>query len=157
MAIKLIPKAKSLRKKPYSLLDIPLPFCLLWSLGNLLVTLKLPSAPWRAAMAYEINALLKQETWTLVPRNTTQNIVGCRWAYKIKRRSDGSIDRYKDRLVAKGFHQKPGVAYHDTFNIVVKFTTIRLVLSLVVHHNGLFVSLMFKTQFFVAFLMKRST
>lgn len=106
-------------------------------------------------MAYEINALLKQETWTLVPRNTTQNIVGCRWAYKIKRRSNGSIDRYKDRLVAKGFHQKPRVTYHDTFNTVVKFTTIRLVLSLAFRHNWPIRQLIVQSTFLHGVLNKR--
>lgn len=62
-------------------------------------------------------------------------MVDCKWVYKLKRDQRGAIKRYKDRLVAKGFRQQPGVDYHETFSPVVKSTTIRLVLSLAVAQN----------------------
>ncbi|KAM1764236.1 hypothetical protein ACFX11_003507 [Malus domestica] len=58
---------------------------------------------WRAAMTEEINALLKNNTWVLVPPLPTQNKVGCKWVYRIKWHTDGSIDRYKARLGQRDF------------------------------------------------------
>jgi hypothetical protein len=87
---------------------------------------------WRAAMNEEFQALLKNKTWHLVPPRAGLNVVDCKWIFKLKRKADGSIDRYKARLVAKGFKQQYGVDYDDTFSPVVKPTTIRLLLSLVV-------------------------
>jgi hypothetical protein len=58
---------------------------------------------WKSAMDKEYATLLKNETWQLVPRKSGANIIDCKWVYKIKKESDGSIDRYKARLVANGF------------------------------------------------------
>ena len=59
-------------------------------------------------MDTEMNALLKNKTWSLVLYHPTINLVGCKWVFKLIHKSDGSVDRYKARLVAKGFHQQPG-------------------------------------------------
>lgn len=59
---------------------------------------------WCFAMDEEYEALQRQGTWTLVPPSPSQNVVGCRWVFKLKRNSDGTISRYKARLIAKGFH-----------------------------------------------------
>ena len=58
--------------------------------------------------------------------------MGCKWIFRIKYSSDGSVDRYKAYLVAKGFHQRLRVDFHDTFNSVVKPTAVRIILSLAV-------------------------
>ena len=64
--------------------------------------------------------------------STGTNIVGSKWISKTNFRPDGSVDKYKVRLVAQGFTQQYGIDYHDTFSPVVKLVTVFLVLSLVV-------------------------
>ncbi|CAL2280002.1 unnamed protein product [Prunus armeniaca] len=78
------------------------------------------SPAWIKAMEEEIFALTMQGTWCLVPRPANTNIVGSKWIYKIKRNSDGTVSRYKARLVAQGFSQEAGFDYDETFSPVSK-------------------------------------
>jgi hypothetical protein len=90
------------------------------------------SPSWKAAMIDEYNALLRNKTWTLVPLDSGCNIIDCKCLFKLKYKADGSVHCHKACLVAKGFKQRLGIDYDDTFSPVVKPATIRLVLSLVV-------------------------
>jgi hypothetical protein len=87
---------------------------------------------WTKAMDVEYQALIKNDTCHLVPRKEAKNVMDSKWVYKIKRHADGSIDRYKAHLVAKGFKQRYEIDYEDTFSPDVKAATIRLVLSVAV-------------------------
>ena len=90
---------------------------------------------WKLAMEQEYQALLKNQTWYLVPPPSNAKIIGCKWVFKLKHKPNGSIDRYKAQLVAQGFHQTYGIDFFETFSPVVKPCTIRLVLSIVVSSN----------------------
>jgi hypothetical protein len=63
----------------------------------------LKDARWCEAMSEEYNALMHSRTWNSVPSNPSKNIIDCKWVYRIKKRADGTIYRYKAGLVAKGF------------------------------------------------------
>jgi hypothetical protein len=92
-------------------------------------------AVWHNAMCDEIAALRSNHTWSLVPFHSSMNVVGSRWVYRIKRRVDGSIERYKARLVARGFTQQEGIDYSETLSPVIKQATVRLVFSIAVSRN----------------------
>lgn len=90
---------------------------------------------WLKAMQNEMDSLKENETWTLVDLPKGKKPIGCRWVYKVKTTSDGSIERHKARLVVKGFSQKPGVDYDQTFSPVAKMATIRSLLSVAASEN----------------------
>jgi hypothetical protein len=91
----------------------------------------LSSPQWKSAVADEYGALLCNKM-RQVPPQPGMNLIDCQWVYKVKHKADRSIDRYKHRLVAKGFKQRLGIDYDDTFSPIVKTTIIRLILSLAV-------------------------
>ena len=85
---------------------------------------------WLEAIKTEIESLDETETWDLVPKEKGQNIIPGRWAYKIKHDSNGNIDKFKARYVAKGFKQIEGIEYSDTFAPTSKPETFKILLSL---------------------------
>ena len=65
--------------------------------------------------------LHKTTTWDLIPLPPDKNVIGCKWVFKIKTKSDGFIDRYKAHLVAKGYNKEYGIDYEET---LAKMTTV---------------------------------
>ena len=109
--------------------------------ANLHTTHVLPQVPksvksalqhegWAQAMHEELTALKKNNTWTLIPRTPNMHVIGRKWIFKVKLDANGDVERLKARLVANGFHQLDGIDFSETYSPVVKFGTIRTVLSI---------------------------
>ena len=93
------------------------------------------SIEWRDAMEKEIQALESNNTWSLSSLLEGKSPIGCKWVCKIKYRSNGSIERFEARLVAKGYTQVEGIDFHDTFAPIAKLVTVRLLLSIAAIKN----------------------
>ena len=91
---------------------------------------------WITAMNEEMASLMKNKTWELVPRPKNNSVISNKWLYKLKDEEiNGEKVRYKARLVAKGFTQREGVDFNEIFSPVVKYKTIRIMLSIVVQFD----------------------
>ncbi|KAL4337997.1 hypothetical protein AHAS_Ahas12G0166100 [Arachis hypogaea] len=108
-------------------------YCLLTEDGELTTFMEAMRNPdasmWMTAMQEEIEALHRNHTWKLVELPAGQKAIGNKWVYKIKRDSNDQVERYRARLVIKGYAQKEGVDFNKIFFPVVRLTTIRVVLA----------------------------
>ena len=85
---------------------------------------------WKEAMGKEMKSLKDNEVWELTSLPPGKKAVGCKWVYKVKTNSDGSLERYKARLVARGFDQRYGSDYDETFCPVVRLESLRTLIAL---------------------------
>ena len=97
-------------------------------------------------MKDEMDSLLGNQTWELTELPVGKKVLHNKWVYKIKNEHDGN-KRYKAKLVVKEFQQKKGIDYSEIFSPVMKMSTIRLVLGMVVAKNLHFEQLDVKTAF----------
>ncbi|CAD5174224.1 unnamed protein product, partial [Musa acuminata subsp. malaccensis] len=93
------------------------------------------SEKWYDAMKEELKSMVQNDIWDLVELPNDCKRVGCKWIFKTKRDSMGNIERYKAKLVAKGFSQKEGIDYNETFSPVSKKDSLRIVIALVAHYD----------------------
>ena len=80
-------------------------------------------------MIDELDALKANHTWDIVHLPTNTSVIGSKWVYSIEVNSDGSLDRYKARLVAQGYKQEYGIDYKETFAPIAKMTSVRALLG----------------------------
>jgi hypothetical protein len=90
---------------------------------------------WQEAMDKEYQSLIDNNTWRLVQRPKGAKTISSKWTFKVKTNQDGSIERYKARLLAKGFMQREGVKYTTTYAPVARMDSVRLLTALAARHG----------------------
>lgn len=107
----------------------------------------LDRSKWLEAMKEELNSLVKNKTYDLVTLPKDKKAIECRWVFRIKRNKDGSIERYKARLVARGYAQRSGIDYFETFSPVARYDSIRAILAITAQFQMHLVQFDVKTAF----------
>ena len=84
---------------------------------------------WVEAMTEEYMSIMKNDVWDIVTKPKNTSVVSSKWIYKIKHAVDGSIEKYKARFLARGFYQKEGIDYEETFSPVARYTSMRTIMA----------------------------
>jgi hypothetical protein len=85
---------------------------------------------WQDAMTEEYQSIMKNDVWDIVLRPEGKSVVTSKWIYKIKRAANGSVEKYKERILARGFSQVEGIDYEETFALVARYTSICTIIAL---------------------------
>ena len=107
--------------------DDPINFCLVMRSSN--------SQKLINAMKDEMKSMQDNDVWDLIELPESVKPIGCKWIFKTKRDSKGNDERYKAHLVAKGFTQKEGIDYKETFSPVSLKDSFRTIMTLVTHND----------------------
>jgi hypothetical protein len=99
------------------------------------IRVALADPSWRRAIEEEYDALITNNTWDLIPRPIGSNVVTGKWIFKHKFNSDDTGEWYKARWVLRGFTQRSGIDYDESFSLVVKPASVRTVLSLAISRS----------------------
>ncbi|PWA89720.1 zinc finger, CCHC-type [Artemisia annua] len=102
---------------------------------------------WKEAIDDEMSSILENNTWVLSDLPPGSKPLGCKWIFKKNMKVDGTIDKFKARLVIQGFKQKPGIDYFDTYATVARISTIRLLIALSAIHDLIVHQMDVKTAF----------
>lgn len=102
---------------------------------------------WVEAVNEELHAHEKNETWTIVPRRADQKPIDPKWVFKVLRGTSGDVYRYKARLCPRGFLQKEGLDYTETFLSVVRYDSLRVFLAMVAGRGLEIVQFAIRTAF----------
>jgi hypothetical protein len=97
------------------------PTCFEYAIGNL---------KWDNAMDEKITTLDVNATWELVALPKDKKEIGCKWVYKVKHNVNGSVSKYKTRLVAKAYAQTYGINYEETYSLIAKMTTVKVIITM---------------------------
>ncbi|GJR37539.1 zinc finger, CCHC-type containing protein [Tanacetum coccineum] len=102
---------------------------------------------WKEAINDEVDSIMGNNTWVLADLPSGCKPLGCKWIFKRKLKVDGTIEKFKARLVIQGFKQKSGIDYFDTYAPVARISTIRLLIAMASIHNLIIHQMDVKTAF----------
>ena len=114
----------------------------------------LDSRFWKEAISDEIDSIISNNTWKLVDLPPGCKTIGCKWVLGRKLKPNGSIEKFKARLVTKGFKQKEDIDFFVTFSLVTKVTSIRLLIVIAAIHNLMIHQMDVKMVFLNGYLEK---
>ena len=109
---------------------------------------------WILAMQEELNQFERSDVWELVPRPSTQSVIGTKWVFRNKRDEHGVIVRNKARLVAQGYNQEEGIDYEETFAPVARLESIRMLLAFASHKEFILYQMDVKSAFLNGYIVE---